>query len=106
MAQRMLPRSAVVSVVRTITSDASGGSASPCRLSSPQSSLLKRDELLFSEQRLATFGADEDLRIAHGPDHQRRGRKAQVSRIGLERQQRASDVAEDVFQSQGAQDDL
>jgi hypothetical protein len=31
MAQRMLPRNVVVSVVRTITSDASGGSASQCR---------------------------------------------------------------------------
>jgi len=32
--------------------------------------------------------------------------KLEFPRIGLERQQRASDVAEDVFQSQGAQDDL
>jgi hypothetical protein len=30
MAQRMLPRNVVVSVVHTITSDASGGSASQC----------------------------------------------------------------------------
>ena len=57
------------------------------------------------QKRLATIGADEDRRNAHGSDHQRRGQKAAVSRIGLERQQRASDVAEDVFQSQGAQDD-